>query len=124
MARNSSLTVCAAAFGLMTMACGGGSASGAEGASDAIKLAQYEGPIASTDAAHGKEVYDKVCASCHDADQGGDEIANIKWPVAKVRMQIREGDSKMPPISEKRLNAEDMEALLAHLVTTSTVAQP
>lgn len=122
MARNSSLTVCAAALGMMAMACGGGG--GAEGATDASKLAKYEGPIASQDATHGKEVFDKVCASCHDPDQGGDEIANINWPVAKVRLQIREGDAKMPPISEKRLSGEDMEALLAHLVTIQTVAQP
>ncbi|MCA9581102.1 MAG: cytochrome c [Myxococcales bacterium] len=99
----------------------GGTPSG--GADDAARLAQYEGPIQSTDAARGAQIFEEACSACHNSD-GGEVISNIGWPVAKVRMQIREGDSKMPPIRETRLSDEDLEHLLAHLVTTGTVSDP
>ena len=40
---------------------------------------------------------------------------------AQIRKQIREGSGKMRPFSEKRLNKEDMESLLAFLASINAV---
>jgi len=111
---------------LCLTACGGGSeepageesAGGEEEAGGA-----YEGPITSTDTAHGKEVFEQHCEDCHpggEEDVGPSLIADPHTP-AKLRQQIREGSGKMRPFSEKRISNEDLEALLAYLQTINAV---
>jgi cytochrome c5 len=106
-------------------ACGGGK-SAAEPSSEASSggdTAQYEGPIAATDVAHGKEVFDNFCGDCHP--DGGEEdgpslIAEPHTP-ARLRQQIREGSGKMRPFKEKRLSNADMELILAWLASVNAV---
>jgi mono/diheme cytochrome c family protein len=104
--------------------CGGGGAAEPEGeSSTGGEAAAYEGPIASTDVAHGKEVFANFCDDCHPdggADVGPSLIEHAHSP-ARIRQQIREGSGKMRPFSEKRLSNEDMESLLAFLASVNAV---
>ena len=102
--------------------CGGG-ASEPEGESSSGGESSYEGPIASTDVAHGKEVFGTFCDDCHPdggEDVGPSLIADPHSP-AQLRKQIREGSGKMRPFSEKRLSNDDMEAILAWLASVNAV---
>jgi mono/diheme cytochrome c family protein len=111
-----------AALGLL--GCGGGAEdpSGAE-ASSGDELAQYEGPIASTDSDRGKELFEAHCDDCHpggEEDVGPSLIADAHTP-AQLRKQIREGSGKMKPFPEKRLSDDDLEAVLAYLASINAV---
>lgn len=107
-------------------ACGGGSkapegeeSSGGEESGGGA----YEGPITSTDIAHGKEVFDTHCEDCHpggEEDVGPSLIADPHTP-AKLRQQVREGSGRMRPFSVNRLSDEDLEDLLAYLQTINAV---
>ena len=98
--------------------CGGGG----ETAEAHEAAAQYAGPIGSSDVARGQEVYSAVCSSCHDG--GAPQLPNIGWDAARMRQQVREGEDRMPPISEARVSAEDLEAVLAYLTTIGAVTDP
>ena len=105
-----------AAIGITAAGCGGGGGS----STDAHEVAaQYAGAITSTDAAHGQEVYNATCDGCHSS---GPSLENIGWDAARVRQQVREGSGHMPAIRETRVSAEDLEAVLAYLVTIGGVA--
>jgi mono/diheme cytochrome c family protein len=111
--------------GLALSACGGGGAEGPSGgeATTGGENAEYAGPITSTDAAHGKEVFDTSCGDCHpggESDVGPSLIENPHTP-PRIRQQIREGSGKMKPFSEKRLSNEDMESVLAYLASINAV---
>lgn len=97
---------------LMGTGCGGGVAS---------SPVSYEGPIGSTDVAAGQAAFSDYCGGCHR--EGGDapNIQGLGWTAAAARKQIREGSAKMPAFPEGRLSAEDLESMLAFLVTTGTV---
>jgi mono/diheme cytochrome c family protein len=108
---------------IAVIGCGGG-ASSPEGESSAGgESAEYEGPVASTDVAHGKEVFTSFCDDCHP--DGGEDVGPslIEHPntPARIRQQIREGSGKMRPFSEARLSKDDMEALLAWLGSVNAV---
>jgi mono/diheme cytochrome c family protein len=99
---------------------GGGGASGG-GAGSSGGEVSYAGPIASTDVALGQQRYDSRCGnSCHNSG-GGPALANIGWTAERTRRQIREGSGGMAPIGASRLSNEDMEAVLAYLVTIGAV---
>jgi mono/diheme cytochrome c family protein len=120
--RTQALVISAA---LALAACGGGSQGAEEGGAEATSggEASYEGPIKSTDAAHGKEVFSSFCDDCHPdggEDVGPSLIATPHTP-AQLRKQIREGGGKMRPFSEKRLGDDDMEALLAWMASVNAV---
>jgi mono/diheme cytochrome c family protein len=122
-------TRCAWAFvlGSGLAACGGGGSGASEEvhADESVggEASQYEGPIASTDAAHGKEVFDDLCGDCHP--DGGEDVGPslIEDPhsPSRLRQQVREGSGKMRPFSEKRLPADDLEAVLAWLASVNAV---
>ena len=100
----------------LAVGCGGGGG----GDTDSHEAAaQYAGPIGSTDAAHGQEVYSATCDACHS---DGPSLENIGWDAARVRQQVREGSGHMPAISESRVSPDDLEAVLAYLVTIGGVA--
>ena len=100
---------------LVLAACGGGA-----GAEEPDRIAaEYEGPIASTDVARGEELFNGLCMACHAG--GAPALQGIGWEPAAMRRQIREGEGRMPAISESRLSAEDLEALLAYMVTIGAV---
>lgn len=113
-----------ATLALATVGCGGGSSAeepGGEASSGGE--AEYAGPIASTDVAHGKEVFDNFCGDCHPdggEDVGPSLIATPHTP-AKIRQQIREGGGKMRPFPESRLSKDDMESVLAWLASVNAV---
>ena len=112
------LSVC-----VLAAACGGGSSKPEAESSSGGESSEYAGPIASTDTAHGKEVFDSFCGDCHPdggEDVGPSLIADPHTP-ARIRKQIREGSGKMRPFPEKRLSNEDMESLLAWLATVNAV---
>lgn len=101
--------------GAVLIGCGGGGGEAAE----ADDMAQYEGPIASTDVARGEQVYNDVCMSCHAG--GAPNLDNIGWDPARMRHQIREGSGRMPAMPLDRVSDEDMEAALAYMVTIGAV---
>jgi mono/diheme cytochrome c family protein len=117
---------------LSVSACGGGGSEEGEGEESSGGEAEagqsdgseaYEGPITSTDVAHGKEVFETHCEDCHpggEEDVGPSLIADPHTP-ADLRKQIREGSGKMRPFSEKRISGDDLEALLAYLQTINAV---
>ena len=94
---------------------GGGGSSGGE--------AQYAGPIALTDVALGQQRYDSRCGNACHSSGGGPALANIGWTAEQTRRQIREGSASggMSAIPASRLSDEDMEAVLAYLVTIGAV---
>jgi mono/diheme cytochrome c family protein len=108
---------------IAAVGCGGGSSTAESEESSGGESAQYEGPIASTDAAHGKEVFSSFCDDCHP--DGGEDVGPslIEHPhsPARIRQQIREGSGKMRPFSEARLSNEDMESILAWLASVNAV---
>jgi mono/diheme cytochrome c family protein len=116
--------VIVASLALAMFGCGGGT--GAEepsGEASSGGEAAYAGPIASTDVAHGKEVFGNFCGDCHPdggEDVGPSLIATPHTP-AKLRQQIREGGGKMRPFAEQRLSKDDMESVLAWLASVNAV---
>ena len=95
----------------------------AGGESGEATMGSYEGPIESTDAEHGKTLFDDYCGDCHpDAgeDVGPSLIATPHTP-ARIRQQIREGSGKMRPFAEKRLSDQDVETILAWLDSVKAV---
>ncbi len=109
----------AACAGAEEPAAGGGTTTGGEAAS-------YQGAVASTDTARGQQVYEAQCAGCHTADGDDDAygpaVAGIGWDPAAMRRQIREGEGRMPAFGEDKISADDLEALLAYLVSVGGVA--
>jgi mono/diheme cytochrome c family protein len=106
-------------------ACGGGGGGGEEAAGEASSggESEYAGPIASTDVAHGKEVFDSFCGDCHPdggSDVGPSLLEDPHSP-AQLRQQIREGSGKMRPFNEARLKKDDLEAILAWLASVNAV---
>lgn len=119
------LKVLMTTLSLAVAGCGGGSKGSEEASGEATSggEAEYAGPIASTDVAHGKEVFDSFCGDCHPdggEDVGPSLIADPHSP-AKLRQQVREGGGKMRPFSEQRLSKDDLEAILAWLASVNAV---
>jgi mono/diheme cytochrome c family protein len=105
------------------LACGGGAEEPGVEASSGDELAQYEGPIASTDAERGKELFSAHCDDCHpggEEDVGPSLIAD-PHPPAQIRKQVREGSGRMKPFPEKRLSNDDLESILAYLASINAV---
>ena len=103
--------------------CGGGNASTGGGTTGAETATQYAGPIRSTDTALGEQRFTAICGSCH-AEEGedlGPNLSNMSLTAENMRHQIREGSGRMRPITSRRLNDDDMEAVLAYLVTIGAV---
>jgi cytochrome c553 len=117
------LAVSGLSLGLAGCGGGGGGASGGGGGGGGSSggESRYAGPIASTDVALGRQRYDSRCGNaCHNSG-GGPPLANIGWTAERTRRQIREGSSGMAPIGVSRLSDEDMEAVLAYMVTIGAV---
>lgn len=104
---------------LALAACGGGQSTGGTTAEGG----EYAGPIASTDVAAGETAYNSKCGGCHASGGTAPAIADIGWTPAHMRQQIREGSGGMPAIGPSRLSDEDMESMLAYLVTINAVAE-
>ena len=118
-----------AAAMLLAVGCSGGSGGGAEepsgegGESSGGDIADYQGPITSTEVDRGKDLFSTHCDDCHpggEEDVGPSLIAAPHSP-ADLRKQVREGSGKMRPFSEKRLSKDDLEALLAYLASINAV---
>ena len=111
----------------VAMGCGGGGAgaeeAGGEETTSGGDDAKYQGAITSTEVDRGKELFDSRCGDCHpngEEDVGPSLVATPHTP-ARIRQQIREGSGKMPPFSEARLSATDVEAILAFLASIHAV---
>jgi len=107
---------CLMGLALGAIGCGGGSGDGDTDGHEAS--AEYAGPIGSSDVARGQEVFAATCDACHSS---GPALDGIGWEAGRVRQQIREGSGRMPAISENRVSADDLEAILAYMVTTGGV---
>lgn len=100
---------------------GGGGTEGGGGSTTSGGESSYAGPIGSSDVALGQQRYDSRCGNaCHNSG-GGPPLANIAWSAERMRRQIREGSSGMSAIGPSRLSNDDMEAVLAYLVTIGGV---
>lgn len=108
---------------MVLVACGGGSSGstseGGGGGSSSGGESQYAGPIGSTNVELGESKYQARCAGCHE--NGSPPLANLAFTAEHMRRQIREGGGSMPAIGESRLAADELEALLAYLVTIQAV---
>ncbi len=93
-------------------ACGGGAAAGG----GAEVAPEYEGPVQSTDTARGEEVFTDVCGRCHDGGRAPN-IRSEAHPVAMIRMVVRQGDGGMPPFDADEISDDDLEAVLAFMVS-------
>jgi mono/diheme cytochrome c family protein len=84
----------------------------------------YGGSIASTDTVLGAQLYDRYCNGCHPSggEGRGPAIAGLLIPPASARRQIREGGDHMPGFGADRIDATQLEALLAHLRTIDAVS--
>jgi mono/diheme cytochrome c family protein len=108
----------------MAVGCGGGQATSGGGqtgggSTSGGESSEYAGPIGSTDVATGEARYAARCGSCHSG--GAPALENIGWTAARMRQQIREGSGNMPAIGPSRLSNEDMESVLAYMVTMGGV---
>jgi mono/diheme cytochrome c family protein len=115
--------IVSALLGLAWVGCGGASEpSGAEQSSGS-ELAQYDGPITSTEVERGKEVFGVHCGDCHPdgGEDVGPSLVEDPHTPPQIRMQIREGSGKMRPFPAERLSDEDVEAILAYLATINAV---
>lgn len=101
---------------------GGDAATGTEGGHTAGGDApsQYQGAIASTDVAHGEEVFGQACAPCHEGS--APSLEGLGWTPGEVRRQVREGEGQMPAFPASRVPDADLEAVLAYLQTIGGVA--
>lgn len=115
-----------AAAALMLGGCGGGEGAEGEGSSGGESVASYEGAVTSTDVAGGQQVYADFCSGCHQDGNGGEGAApavhGIGWTASHMRQQIREGEDSMPAFSASTLSDEQLESLMAYLVSTNGVA--
>lgn len=98
---------------VVPMAACGGSPDAGEGTTVA---AQYEGPVESQDVAAGEQLFTDVCGACH-IDGGAPDLNEEAHSVAMIRQTVREGDGQMPPLDVSRLSDEDLEAILAYMVS-------
>ena len=124
------------AMALMLGGCGGGGeaeeggegeeTSGGEPDEHGTPDASYEGAVTSTDVTGGQQVYADFCSGCHQEGNGGSGAApavnDIGWSPARMRQQIREGEDSMPAFSASVLSDEQLESLMAYLVSTNGVA--
>lgn len=116
-----------AAAALMLGGCGGGGEEAeGEGSSGGESVASYEGAVTSTDVSGGQQVYADFCSGCHQDGNGGEGAApavhGIGWTASHMRQQIREGEDSMPAFSASTLSDEQLESLMAYLVSTNGVA--
>ncbi|MBK6578091.1 MAG: cytochrome c [Sandaracinaceae bacterium] len=116
-----------AAAALMLGGCGGGGEEAeGEGSSGGESVASYEGAVTSTDVTGGQQVYADFCSGCHQDGTGGDGAApavhSIGWTAARMRQQVREGEDSMPAFGASVLSDEQLESLMAYLVSTNGVA--
>ena len=93
---------------------GGGEATGG-GEAD---LSAYQGPIASNDVAGGEQLYNDICMACHASMS---PLPNLGWSAPAMRRQIREGGDGMPAIGPDQMTDEQVEAVLAFMVTNGGV---
>jgi mono/diheme cytochrome c family protein len=116
-------TILSAVAAMVWVGCGGGAAEPGGEETSGAELAQYEGPIASTDVERGQQLFGTHCDDCHpggEEDVGPSLIAHAHTP-ARLRQQVREGSGRMKPFPEKRLSDDDLEAVLAYLASINAV---
>lgn len=123
MTQKTLLSLLGAMLALTLSACGGGSSSASGGEGTSGGEAAYEGPIASSDTAAGQAVYETYCNGCHPggAEGRGPAINASHESPAEARQQVREGGDHMPAFPESRISGDDLEALLAYMVTLGAV---
>ena len=121
-------TVCILTCLAVGTACSGGGGATEADEPDAVassggEAAEYEGPIESTDVAHGKALFDDFCGDCHPdgGEDVGPSLIDEPHSPAAIRKQVREGKGKMRPFKEKRLSAQDLESVLAWLASVNAV---
>jgi mono/diheme cytochrome c family protein len=105
--------------------CGGAAEeAGGEPTTGGEAAAAYAGPVASTDVEAGRQAFEQHCNGCHPGGaQGyGPAVTGLNWDPGHMRQQIREGSGRMPAIGPDALPSEQLEALLAYLQTTGSVA--
>ena len=103
-------------LGMMLVGCGGASAEGGEGAVEVP--VQYQGAVTSTDTARGEQLFTDVCGACHEGGAAPDLRAESHG-APMIRMTVRQGDGQMPPLGVDRLSDDDLEAVLAYMVSVN-----
>lgn len=64
--------------------------------------------------ARGRAAHQRVCARCHEDGDSDGPHRNGNWAEARMRTQIRQGNSQMRPIPVSRLSDADLDALIAY----------
>jgi mono/diheme cytochrome c family protein len=96
------------------VACGGGRPRAFDGQDQGV----WEGRIMSRDIERGEFVFHHTCAACH---RGRVNPSGYGWEPWRMRRQVREGNTLMPPLSEGLVSPDDLEAVLAYLTTIGAV---
>lgn len=73
------------------------------------------------DAALGRAAFQRVCLTCHEANDREGPHPGLNWPEARIRTLIRNGNRRMRPIPTSRLSDADLEHLIAHLRATRVI---
>ena len=108
------------------VACGGDtSADEGEHHSGGENAAAYAGPITGTDVAAGQALYEEHCNNCHPGGEAGygPAVANIGWDAGHMRMQIREGEGRMPAFGEDQLDAAGLENMILYIQSIGGVTE-
>jgi hypothetical protein len=71
----------------------------------------------------GRQWFNRRCDTCHPGGEEdiGPNLRSIRWPVVRMRRQIRQGSGRMRPIPPARLPDDKMDALMAYLSTIGSV---
>ncbi len=78
------------------------------------RVLSERGPSMQQGGSLGAVLYSRTCYECHGPDRANLPVpANVKADV--VRETVRNGKGQMPPIAEKALSAEDLNAIIAYL---------
>jgi hypothetical protein len=71
----------------------------------------------------GRRWFNRRCDTCHPGGEEdiGPNIRGIRWPVARMRRQIRQGSGRMRPIPPARLPNMRMDEVMVYLSTIGAV---
>jgi mono/diheme cytochrome c family protein len=78
-------------------------------------------PAAGNAVAQGRAVFQRVCARCHEADDPDGPHPNRRWPEARMRTLVRNGNSRMRAIPASRLSDADLALLVSYLRSTHAI---
>lgn len=72
-------------------------------------------PAAGNPVAQGRAVFVRVCGRCHEGGDDEGPNPNLRWPEARMRTLVRNGNSRMRAIPASRLSDADLTLVVGYL---------